>query len=1267
MDDFAQLDLGFYCHDGQNQYRVEMVARAPNSSAELRPRSETHVVVKIDAGVLGGKALTAEYGEALADCLFTNRTVRDFFATARSVAANCGAPLRVRIRAEGDAGELHDLHWEKLRDPERPAFLCQDERILFSRYLSSEDWRDSHPSARGDLRVLVVVANPSSSTAIPLDPIDVGAELARARKGLEALADERPVPGTVSVKKLYRLPGSAEDPEWGGLPTFDNLVRELGNECEVLYLICHGELAGSAPRIYLETDSGEVDVRTPEEIAVPGGEPLPGLLTALRQLKTLPRLVILVVCESAGVGSQWSDASRPVLAALGPRLAEAGVPAVLAMQGRVTMSTMERFMPVFFTRLGRTGQIDAAVASARRQVSACEDWWSPALFMRLSDGCIGWRESEDDPDDRSGGHLPPLPKEEGPFVGREDVIAHLRDQIRYGTNPIVGLVGMGGVGKTALALRLAYTLQEDFPDGVLWTKLGTSQPEDVLIAIASACGKVDRLTPLRDLPSRAAFVRQILVGKKLLLVFDEATSSEQVKQLLSSDTSKRIVITSRNRKLLSNLGAAVIDVSPFSVQEGLALLSAELGTERVAAESDAAQQIIRYVEGLPLAVSIVAGWMRDSSERNLASYADQLQDETDRVDEIYDWEDASKNVRKTFEISYSLLGETFKRLFCSLALWDGPDFDSRAVAGANEIPLRQAQGGLDRLHSLSLVNTGLGERDTLVALQSAGIVRYRLHALLRSFARKQSEYSPGRLRRNLVKYYANLAHEHRHPDGYAFLDLDWQNIVVSLQWAFEQQMWEELVKGVLGLTHNYLGQMGFLDVRGRWSDARKILGWANEGAAVLGDPLIRARVFTNLGGFAVYDSDSVAGRSYLETSLGLLSGLEETPEVLLQKLYVEEFMHRSFLQSDCDAALRWLTEAIAHSRKSDADGVRHQRDFLQIQLAALQTRLGNTVEAIEAAIQVAKEGLALLPDEPSSARVSGLINIGVAYLTLGRREESNQYFEQAVPLAQALGDGRRLAAAWANMGLNERSAGHHRSSVNLMRQALAIYEHTGNAYNEAGLCINIGATSTRLGDDRQAEGYLVRALTLARFKALTDVEAMAESNLADLYLLTGRLSEATRALARAHRIAVELEDAWLLPTVLRQQAELALVEQDLTGADELIDDSLRLTQANGDQQEEGVGWRVKGKILNAQRRPDQALSAWRESLEILRGQDRYEFALTELTIVEAIADSGTSFVATPDELKTWTDEALESFSEIEAGRELERARQVSEKLFPTLS
>jgi CHAT domain-containing protein len=100
------------------------------------------------------------------------------------------------------------------------------------------------------------------------------------------------------------------------------------------------------PMLWLEQGDGSA-------ARVTGGE----LAARLQELQQRPRLIVLASCQSAGSGDGGEALSvdgRP-LAALGPRLAEAGVPAVLAMQGQISMEIVAAFMPSFFAELQRDG------------------------------------------------------------------------------------------------------------------------------------------------------------------------------------------------------------------------------------------------------------------------------------------------------------------------------------------------------------------------------------------------------------------------------------------------------------------------------------------------------------------------------------------------------------------------------------------------------------------------------------------------------------------------------------------------------------------------------------------------------------------------------------------------------------------------------------------------------------------------------------------------------------------------------------------------
>jgi hypothetical protein len=160
--------------------------------------------------------------------------------------------------------------------------------------------------------------------------------------------------------------------------------------CDILYLACHGALLRRDPKdpdsprdpyLVLEGPDGNAKLVEGEELV----KRIRNLYANLR-----PALIVLASCQSAGTGpgpARTADA-QGALAALGPRLAQAGIPAVLAMQGDVEMDTVAEFMPAFFEVLVKEGRVDLAMATARGKVSGKDDWWMPVLFLRLRGGQI---------------------------------------------------------------------------------------------------------------------------------------------------------------------------------------------------------------------------------------------------------------------------------------------------------------------------------------------------------------------------------------------------------------------------------------------------------------------------------------------------------------------------------------------------------------------------------------------------------------------------------------------------------------------------------------------------------------------------------------------------------------------------------------------------------------------------------------------------------------------------------------------------------------
>lgn len=334
-------------------YAVELRYTPPDGDADVRLTRGGPFLARFDLARLLELALDpVAYGKFLGQGLFADANLQSAFTQARANAQTLQAPLRVRLFIDSTAGELHTLRWELLRDPGDDSCLATGERILFSRYLASSDWRRVTRRAKSDLRALAVIANPSDLAAFGLAPVDVAGELQRVTQAL----------GNLRVTAL-----ASE-----GKANLNQIFQELRSGYDVFYLVCHGMLKDGVSRLWLEAADGKKDL-------VEGR----ALVERMNELDQPPRLVILASCQSA----QMANGASPFIA-LGPQLAESGVAAIVAMQGNVSMQTMAQFMPAFFAELQRDGQIDRALAVARGTVRERDDAWMPALFMRLKSGAL---------------------------------------------------------------------------------------------------------------------------------------------------------------------------------------------------------------------------------------------------------------------------------------------------------------------------------------------------------------------------------------------------------------------------------------------------------------------------------------------------------------------------------------------------------------------------------------------------------------------------------------------------------------------------------------------------------------------------------------------------------------------------------------------------------------------------------------------------------------------------------------------------------------
>lgn len=354
--------LGISIYQVGEVHQVEVSYSDPHSDARVAPLRGS-----VDFNLTELVSLQASpeaYGRALSRQLFgaAMGEVRVRFLEVSAAAQKTNGFVRLSLCIDPSARELQALRWELLRHPDTDAGLCTSQTVLLSRFMVSRDHRPIKVRARTALTALVAVSAPSGPkmARMELAPVDFEGEVARAKRAL------------VGMKEV-RILGGPTDPL-----TPERLIAELSRDVDILYLVSHGMFSSSGQRsaLILQEDGGDARRVEGEALAIPIGE-----------LQAAPRLVVLASCQSGGDGEQIDATRRPAVhATLAARLADNGVPAVIAMQGFISMATIERMMPAFFTELLADGQIDRALAAARGVVRERDDAWMPALSTRLSTG-----------------------------------------------------------------------------------------------------------------------------------------------------------------------------------------------------------------------------------------------------------------------------------------------------------------------------------------------------------------------------------------------------------------------------------------------------------------------------------------------------------------------------------------------------------------------------------------------------------------------------------------------------------------------------------------------------------------------------------------------------------------------------------------------------------------------------------------------------------------------------------------------------------------
>ena len=321
------------------------------------------------------------------------------------------------------------------------------------------------------------------------------------------------------------------------------------------------------------------------------------------------------------------------------------------------------------------------------------------------------------------------------FVGRAAELVALTDLLEearaagVAVTAVIG--GTAGVGKTALAVHWARLSAGRFPGGQLYVNLRGFDPSGIPVAAADAIrGFLDALVPSGQIPTtaqaQAGLYRSLLAERSMFIVLDNARDAAQVRELLPGSASCMVVVTSRSQLtgLIAADGACPLQLGVLSHADAGELLARRLGRDRLAAEPQAAQELVGLCGGLPLGLAIVAARAAASRALTLERLTAELRVAARRLDAMQTGEPAT-SLRAVFSWSYQDLSGPAARMFRLLGVHPGPDITAPAAASLAGL----GEGNTGRaLAELASVN--------LISEQAPG--RYSLHDLLRAYAAEQA-------------------------------------------------------------------------------------------------------------------------------------------------------------------------------------------------------------------------------------------------------------------------------------------------------------------------------------------------------------------------------------------------------------------------------------------------------------------------------------------------------------------------------------------------
>ncbi len=651
-----------------------------------------------------------------------------------------------------------------------------------------------------------------------------------------------------------------------------------------------------------------------------------------------------------------------------------------------------------------------------------------------------------------------LPSPPRSFTDRIDELDELVGSLERDGVTIFGLQGMGGVGKTALALKLAERLTPRYSDGQFYLDLkGTSgkplSATDAMAHIARAYYPTNKL-PEKE-PELGALYRSVLHDQRALLLMDNAASRAQVESLIPPACCV-LLITSRERFAMEGLFVKhLVTLTPEHARELLLKIAPRIGEQ-----ADAIAALCGY---LPLALRLAASALAEHIDLSPAAYVLRLTDAHRRLELI----DAS------LILSYRVLKPKMRKLWRALGVFHGT-FDVMAAKEIWDVGLDSAREALSYLLAHSLL-----EWDRATS-------RYRLHDLARVFVdARLSETERAAAEQRYAAHYETVLRDanERYLKGGETLrealrlfDTEWSNIQVGQAWAALHSPEDDEAAALCSAYRDAGGYL--LDLRQHPAQQIEWREAALSAARRLGLRHAEGMHLRSLGNSFEAMEEARRAIELFEESLFIL---REVGDRRGEGQTLNNIGSAYYRVGELQRAIECYKEALPILRET---GDRRVEGYVLNSLGVVYRDVGDS-----GAIDLAEESLGVAREiEDRQLEAVALSSIGFSYLYKGDPGQAIEFLEQTLAIDREIGDLRGEAMALNSLGNAYLALNQPQRALELYEKSLAVARETANRRGEGRTLWNIGLALYQLGNREQAVANAEAALEIYKQIGIPDAD-----------------------------------------------------------------------------------------------------------------------------------------------------------------------------------